>query len=72
MVLTIMWMWKEVLLGCKINIEYKSGPGSIDKENFIREFVERDLNNGNITNLSQLEWRIEDAILKNGLGRMRA
>jgi hypothetical protein len=47
--------------------EYKSGPSTITKEEeFIREFVERDLKNSRVVDLSQVQWRkdVADATLK--------
>ncbi|MCU0338137.1 MAG: hypothetical protein MUF12_09815 [Sediminibacterium sp.] len=48
-------------------LEYKSGPNTIqDKDEFLREFVKRDLSNQRVSSLSQIEWRkdVADPTLK--------
>lgn len=44
--------------GRNINIEYKSGPGSISKETIKKQFIERDLFNAN--SLDEIQWRMKN------------
>ncbi|MFK7002175.1 hypothetical protein, partial [Flavobacterium oreochromis] len=44
--------------GRNINIEYKSGPGSITKETIKKQFIERDLFNAN--SLDEIQWRMKN------------
>ncbi|MFK7002142.1 hypothetical protein, partial [Flavobacterium oreochromis] len=47
--------------GRNINIEYKSGPGSIKSETIKKQFIERDLFNAN--SLNEIQWRMKNTNL---------
>ncbi|MFK7000162.1 hypothetical protein V3470_00010 [Flavobacterium oreochromis] len=47
--------------GRNINIEYKSGPGSIKSETIKKQFIERDLFNAN--SLAEIQWRMKNTNL---------
>ncbi|POR18686.1 hypothetical protein BWK58_14590 [Flavobacterium columnare] len=47
--------------GRNINIEYKSGPGSIKSETIKKQFIERDLFNAN--SLTEIQWRMKNTNL---------
>ncbi len=40
--------------------EYKYGPTSITKEAIIKQFIERDLFNPDITSINQIQWRLKE------------
>ncbi|MFK7002173.1 hypothetical protein [Flavobacterium oreochromis] len=54
-------MYNACANGRNINIEYKSGPGSIKSETIKKQFIERDLFNAN--SLTEIQWRMKNTNL---------
>ena len=46
--------------GKRLLVEYKYGPTSITKQNIIKQFIERDLFNPDITSINQIQWRLKE------------